>query len=329
MKICITGGAGMIGSNLALDLVQNNYEVTIIDNLWRGNLANLKFNGDYIVDIDSDFFQIDLSDTQNIEQICSILSNADIVVHLADVVAGIGYVFNKQYEIFTQNILINNNLFKAAAQTKISKLIYVGTACSFPLELQSGLHSELVESALFPAHPESAYGWSKLVGQLELQYLSEVVDFEICTLMLHNVYGPNCEFEGERTQVIPSLISNIVRANEGDTITVWGSGSQGRAFIHVNDVISALKKTFVISDLPPYMQIGPSYCTSIKELAEMLIRISEKNLHIYFDKSKPEGDRGRFANFSLAQKYLEWTPTVDLCMGLQQTYKWIYDRSTR
>ena len=323
MKICITGGAGMIGSNLVKKLVSDHHEVKVIDNLWRGNIENLAENGNELISLEKNFFNIDLNNASNIPFVEEITKNVDVVIHLADIVAGIGYVFNKQYEIFKLNNSINTNLFQAVSNSKIKKLVYVGTACSFPLELQDSLESQLNNEDLFPANPESAYGWSKLIGQLELKYLAETVDFEINTLILHNVYGPNCEYEGERTQVIPSLINRVVEAKDGDTIEVWGSGEQGRAFVHVNDIVNGIYSTLHKSNLPEYMQIGPNYCTSIKELVETLIKISGKDLKIHFDTTKPEGDKGRFANYHLAKETIGWEPTVNFYDGLKETYEWI------
>ena len=179
------------------------------------------------------------------------------------------------------------------------------------------------DSQLFPANPESAYGWSKLVGQLELKFLNQISKMRINTLIFHNVYGPFCEYDGERTQVIPSLIRRVIESNTGDDISVWGSGNQGRAFIHVDDIVDAILKTIITPNLPEYMQIGPNYCTSIKELIEMLLKISKKDLNIKYDLTKPEGDKGRFANASNAKKYLNWEPKIDLEEGLKATYTWI------
>jgi len=313
----------MIGSNLVKRLISENHQVKIIDNLWRGKLEYLKENGDCLINLNEDFFNIDLNNPDNIKKVGTIIKDVDVVIHLADIVAGIGYVFSKQYEIFKLNNSINTNLFEATKNTNIKKLIYVGTACSFPLELQNSLDAELNDEDLFPANPESAYGWSKLIGQLELRYLAEIVNFEINTLMFHNVYGQNCEFEGERTQVIPSLINRIIDAEEDSTIEVWGSGQQGRAFIHVEDIVDAIMKTTQKYKLPEYMQIGPSHCTSIKELVETLIDISGKRLKIHFDTTKPEGDKGRYANYEQAKKSIDWSPTIDLKTGLKQTYNWI------
>ena len=123
MKICVTGGAGMIGSNIVKNLVEDQHEVKVIDNLWRGKLENLEVDGKELISLKKDFFKIDLNNPANITEVENIIQDVDVVIHLADIVAGIGYVFNKQYEIFTLNNSINTNLFRAVSKSKIKKLI--------------------------------------------------------------------------------------------------------------------------------------------------------------------------------------------------------------
>ena len=124
----------------------------------------------------------------------------DIIYHLADVVAGIGFVFSNQEWLFRQNILINTNVLKAAVQSRtVQKYIYVGTACSFPLELQSSYDViALHEAQTYPAHPESAYGWSKLMGEYEAELVSAgqrgaQKKLAIGLLRFHNLYGDGAE----------------------------------------------------------------------------------------------------------------------------------------
>jgi GDP-D-mannose 3',5'-epimerase len=322
MKVCITGGAGMIGSTLLNKLVALGNDVIVIDNFWRGKKENIDniTNWDY----NKSFFNIDLSDPANENKIINAIQSCDVVIHLADIVAGIGYVFNNQYEIFKVNNQINSNLFSACAKSGIKKILYAGTACSFPKDLQMSLTAVLKEEQLFPAEPESAYGWSKLMGTLELQYMAEKFDIDVTTLMLHNVYGPNCDLDPKRSQVIPSIIKKMIELNHGEELQVWGSGNQGRAFIHVDDIANAFILASNKTDLPKIIQIGPSYCTSIKELVLTLKdKILRKDIVIFYDTTKPEGDLGRCADYSLANKTLGWEPLVNLENGLMSTTNWI------
>ena len=162
---------------------------------------------------------------------------------------------------------------RKAGKEKVKGLIYVGTACSFPLTRQNSLDViPLKEDELFPALPESAYGWSKLMGQLEIGFLEKETGIPCCTLMFHNVYGSPCDY-GERSQVIPALIRKAVNY-PNEPFNVWGSGQQGRAFIHVDDIVNALCLALEKGWGHGWIQIGPSECTSIREIAETVVKIS-------------------------------------------------------
>jgi nucleoside-diphosphate-sugar epimerase len=318
----------MIGSRLVRAFAERGDDVLVIDNLWRGRLANITGIPRY--DVTRAFHNIDLSDAASIPAARKLFAGCDAVVHLADIVAGIGFVFNNQYEVFRVNNLINTNAFRAVAESGVKRVLYAGTACSFPRKLQLSIDSVLVEDQLFPAEPESAYGWSKLMGSLELQFMAERQGMQTATLMLHNVYGPNCDVDPKRSQVIPSIIRRIIELKDGDPLTVWGSGRQGRAFVHVDDIARAFVAALQRDDLPPYIQIGPPRCTSIRELVETLRdKVVRRDFPIHYDTTKPEGDIGRCADYSLANQTLGWSPQVSLEDGLRNTYDWIRSELTR
>lgn len=322
-KILVTGGCGMIGSNLVKRLVKEGHDVYVIDNLWRGKLDYLNDeNGKPVIDLDSHFFNVDLSTGLGIDPV---VFNVDYVVHLADIVAGIDYVFNNQGDLFRLNNLINTHLFRSvrkAGKERIKGLIYVGTACSFPLTRQNSLDViPLKEEELFPALPESAYGWSKLMGQLEVGFLEKETGIPCCTLMFHNVYGSPCDY-GERSQVIPALIRKAINY-PNEPFNVWGSGKQGRAFIHVNDIVDALVLALEKGWGHGWIQIGPSECTSIREIAEAVVKISGKDIVPFYDTTKPEGDKARSADWTKAKEVLGWEPKVGLEEGLKQQYDWV------
>lgn len=320
-NILVSGGAGMIGSNLIIALKNKGYNITVVDNLWRGKIEYL-YNDQSkpIIDIDKQFYKYDLT----IPNICDeLLESVDYVIHLADIVAGIGYVFNNQGFLYRHNILINSNIIDSVRRSNVKGFMYIGTACSFPETLQNKLDYVLLkENDLYPAQPESAYGWSKLMGQYETSLLENETNIKTCTLMLHNVYGSPCDYGIEKSQVIPSLVRKSINYPTEDFV-VWGSGSQGRAFIHVQDVVDgiilALEKGWGVG----HIQLGPNICTSIKEIAEKIVNISGKDIKIKYDLSKPEGDKARAADYSKAKNILGWEPKVTLDDGLSEMYKWI------
>lgn len=326
--ILVTGGAGMIGSNLVKKLVSLNHKVLVIDNLWRGKLTYLydHITHQPVIDLNKDFFKLDLS--QNIDD-TEPFKQVEYIFHLADVVAGIDYVFNNQSNLFRQNILINSNTIELAKKIKVKGLIYAGTACSFPAELQNSFdYKLLVEEDLYPANPESAYGWSKLMGIYEAELMQNDFGIQVLSLLFHNVYGPPCDFSKERSQVIPSLIRKAVNY-PGEDFIVWGSGKQSRAFLYVDDVINALILGLEKGLGQGYIQIGPDFSTSIAELANIITQISQKTIKIVFDTSKPEGDKARAADFQKAWKILGWQPVVNIQEGLMNTYNWIENQISR
>lgn len=322
-KILVTGGCGMIGSNLVKCLIKEKNDVYVIDNLWRGKLDYLNDpQGKPVINIDTHFFNIDLSIPGVADDL---VKKVDYIIHLADIVAGINYVFSNQGSIFRQNNLINSNIIEScrkAGKDNVKGFIYVGTACSFPLTRQNSLNVvPLKEEELYPALPESAYGWSKLMGQYETELLEKETGIPTCILMFHNVYGSPCDY-GERSQVIPALIRKAINTH-AEPFNVWGSGEQGRAFIHVDDIVNALCLALDKGWGHGVIQIGPSVCTSIKEIATKVIEISEKDIIPFYDKSKPEGDKARSADYSKAKRVLGWEPKVKLKDGLKKQYEWI------
>jgi len=333
-RVLVTGGAGMIGSTLVRRLVRDGAAVvSVVDNLWRGSLEYLRSAdpGDAapspdpssVIDLPTRFFERDLTKAGALDDILESLA-INVVVHLADIVAGISYVFANQGFVFRQNLLINTNVIDSARRraAQLRAFVNVGTACSWPKALQSSLSSRLVEEQLYPAEPESAYGWSKLMGCYEAELLGRECGVPVANIYFHNVYGPPCDY-GPRSQVIPSLIRRAVLFPAEGAFTVWGSGAQGRAFLYVDDAVESLVLAVQRGLGKGDIQIGPDTCISIRELAETVVAISGKSIDIHFDLSKPEGDRGRCADFSKAARVLGWAPKVQLREGLALTYAWV------
>ncbi|MDC1522451.1 NAD-dependent epimerase/dehydratase family protein, partial [Planktomarina temperata] len=209
----------------------------------------------------------------------------------------------------------------------VGRYIYVGTACSFPQELQNSTSSMLREDQKFPANPESAYGWSKLMGELEAKYLTQESSIPSVVLSLHNVYGTPCIYADNTSQVIPALIYRVLTLQPKEALIVWGDGRQGRAFVHVSDVVVALLSALHHGhDVPGAIQIGPDYCTSIKDLSETIREVHGTHFPIEFDLTKPTGDIGRCADYSLASRTLGWKPQISLETGIEDVYNYISEK---
>jgi GDP-D-mannose 3',5'-epimerase len=321
VKVLVTGGAGMIGSNLVKRLVYEGYDVFVADNLWRGKKEYLLSDdkGTMVIP-NKNFHKVDLRDYKNC---LKVTNKMDVVVHLADVVAGINYVFSNESSLYRSNILINTNTLHACIANKVKKYIYAGTACSYPKSKQSFINPPpFKEDDVYPAEPESAYGWSKLMGEYEAELVHNegLIDIEI--LRLHNVYGSPSELDPSMSQVIPALCRKAIEQKNLELV-VWGSGRQKRAFVHVDDVVDGFVKAInKTSKFNGVIQLGPNYSTSIAEIAKRIVLLSEKKILIKFDKSKPEGDVDRMANNTRAKKFLNWSPRISLDDGLKKVFSW-------
>jgi GDP-D-mannose 3',5'-epimerase len=299
--------------------VEKGAIVTVADNLWRGEKRNLFKDGEAVIDLNKNFFEVDLI---NFNHCLKAVEGQDIVYHLADVVAGINYVFGNQFSLFNTNMLIDSNMLKAAINCNVPDYIYVGTACSYPAEKQSALNPPpFKEEDVYPALPESSYGWSKLMGELGCELAQQEKLLNIGLLRFHNVYGPHCVMDPEKSQVIPSLIRKAIKYPNEEFI-VWGSGNQRRAFVFVKDIIRALEAVAEKGMNKGAIQIGPDFSTSIKEIAQIVVKVSGKNIPIEYDLTKPEGDMDRCADWSKAKALLGWSPEISIEEGVAETYEW-------
>ncbi len=327
MKILITGCAGMIGSYLIADLLssypkEQGNDIVGIDNLSRGTIANLKDACGHLYNdlrfIEADLCVYDLLWAHEFK-------NCDLIIHLADVVAGIGFVFSNESYVFRTNLAINSNVTKAIYNYRPKRYIYIGTACSFPKDLQLSTKSfPLVEEDQFPAFPESGYGWSKLMGEIEAGYLSKEGITDSVVLSLHNVYGKYCDYSSKTSQVIPSLCMKAISClKDNKILEIWGDGNQGRAFVHAKDIVNAIKLSFSKGENKGVIQIGPNTCTSINEIANIIISNFNEDIKLTYNMNMPVGDLGRCANYNKAQKILGWEPQTQLNDGISELIKWL------
>src|SRR5919197_432857 len=319
----ITGGAGQIGSALVERLVQEGARVRVVDNLWRGSKEYLlDGSGKPIIDLDKDFMDLDLRELENCKKA---MNEIDTVFHLADVVAGITFVFDNQPFVYRSNTMINSNIFHTAAQSGVEQLVYAGAACAYPHEKQNDPNHPLFKEAdMYPAHPESAYGWSKLMGEYECELYSRSNLLKAAILRLHNVYGPNSDLSPERSQVIPATIRKAIRY-PNERFVIWGDGKQNRSFLYVSDVVESLMLAAEKGLNKGPIQIGTDKKTTIEEIADTVISISGKNNIVKeHDLTKPVGDMGRAADCTLAANILKWQPRVSMEEGLSRTYEWAF-----
>lgn len=242
--------------------------------------TSVRWTGSCHLDLEGDVCLRDLTKENATE---NLVEGADIVYYLADVVAAIGFVFGNQEWLFRQNVLLNTNVLKAAVlPSTVQKYIYVGTGIVVSsLELQSSYDViALHESETFPAHPESAYGWSKLMGEYEAELVNvtkrkDKSNLEIGLLCFHNLYGGGAEYADKlSSQALPAMIRKALHVPRSEKFEIWGSGKQYRDFLCIPDAISGLFAMEGKGMNQGVIQIGTGMPTTLLDAAKIVQRLT-------------------------------------------------------
>lgn len=309
-KVLVTGGKGFIGSHLVNFLKSKGYWVRNVD---------VKEDA-YLQTEEDEFCLMDLREPKNA---LSATEGIDWVFNLAANMGGIGFITSVNADIMRDNVRINTNIIEACRINDVKRLFFSSSACVYPQNLQLTPHvTPLKESDVFPAYPDSAYGWEKLFTELMMKAYHKDYGLDIRIARFHNIYGPYGTYKGGREKVPAALCRKVAEAKDGGTITIWGDGKQTRSFLYIDDALEAIYK-LMLSDYSKPLNIGSEELISIDELADLIIEISGKRIVKRYDLSKPQGVRGRNADLTLIRKVIRWQPKTSYREGLTRTYKWI------
>ncbi len=318
-KVLVTGGAGFIGSHLVDELLRRNADVRVADDLSRGNISNITHCKDKI-----EFIKGDLADAKIVE---AAARDVEICFHLAAVVGSVEFMTTHPSEIF-KNVNINYNVIDACRKMNIDRLLYTSSACAYPIDLQTAEDQPPLkenDALAYGAKPDSDYGWTKLLGEIQCQAYNRSYGMKIAIVRPFNPYGPRESFDPKDSHVIPSLIRKAVRRE--NPFVVWGDGRQARAFEYVEDVVEgmilAIEKKI---DADP-VNLGSPNPVTIRELAEFILKVTSYNTSITWDTSRPQGVRSRKADMTKAWNVLGWKPRTLLEEGLTRTLNWFFKKS--
>lgn len=318
MKVLVTGASGFIGSHLVNYLKEKGYFVKAAD-IKPASECYLRLGAD-------EFCHSDLRDYSNC---LSVTKDVNYVFHLAANMGGIEYITSVGAEIMRDNTLMNVNMLEACRINSVKRIFYSGSACVYPIyRQQKPLIDPLKESDAYPADPNEYYGWEKLYMEKLMEAYQRDFGSEVRLARFHNVYGPYGTYKGRKEKAPAALCRKVALAEDGDSVEVWGDGKQTRSFLYIDDCLRAVDM-LMQSDYYQPLNIGSDRLVTIDELAQMIIKISGKNLTIRHDLSKPQGVRGRNADLTLITKVLGWEPKVSLEEGLEKTYKWILEQVTK
>jgi len=314
-SVAVTGGASFIGSHLTELLVRHGATVSVIDDLSSGTRENLS---DIWKDIE--FFEQDL---RNAEAADKLLSRAEIVFHLAAQHGGRGYIETHPVECMN-NMLLDHVVFQAAAKGRASKIIHASSACTYPTTLQSSTETLLLlkeSDANFEepgkAFSDGEYGWSKLMGELQLRAFYKQYKISGIACRIFTAYG---ERENESHAVI-ALIAKALK--QLDPFPIWGNGLQTRNFTYVQDTVMGLALSGARLEGFETMNIGTDSHHTIMDLLEVIFgHLGWRPKEIERQLDKPVGVLSRAADVAKSRKLLAWAPGFSLKEGVTRTIDW-------
>lgn len=252
----------------------------------------------------------------------------EVVIVAAAKVGGILANSEHQYQFLLENMQIQNNLIDGAHKQNAKKLVFLGSSCIYPkLAPQPLKESSLLTGPLEPTN--EGYAIAKIAGVKLCQHLKDKYQKNFVSLMPTNLYGPHDNFDLKSSHVLPAMLRKFHEAklNNNAPVTLWGSGTPMREFLHVDDVAKAV--LFAVENtLPEHLyNVGTGTDVTIKKLAQTIQKIVGHTGTIVWDSSKPDGTPRKLMDVSKL-KNEGWQFAIDLENGIKETYKWFLENET-
>jgi GDP-L-fucose synthase len=297
-KIYVAGHRGMVGSAVCRALEAQGY-----DNFVVRSRAGLDLNSQAAVDAFMD------------------AEKPDVVIFAAAKVGGIHANSTYPAEFMYENLMAEMNTINAAFRNKVGRFLFLGSSCIYPREAPQPMPESCLLSSPLETTNE-AYALAKICGLKYCAYLRRQYDVMFHSAMPTNLYGPGDNYHPENSHVLPALIRRFHEAREAGAaeVTIWGTGTPRREFLHVDDLAEGLLYLLNVEDPPDWVNVGYGDDVSIRELATLVAEAVGFTGEITLDTSKPDGTMRKLMDNTVI-KGLGWSPRIPLKEGIANAYE--------
>ena len=311
-KAIVFGAGGFIGSHLVTRLKNEGFWVRGVD------LKKPEFS-------DSSADEFIVGDLRNLATVETVLDeDFEEIYQLAADMGGAGFVFTGENDadIMHNSALINLNTLETMVKRNLKRVFYSGSACMYPEHNQLDPDNPVCsEESAYPANPDSEYGWEKLFSERMFAAFMRNYGIESRIARYHNIFGPEGTYDGGREKAPAAICRKVALAEDGGEIEVWGTGSQTRSFLYIDECVEGTIR-LTRSNFSGPVNIGSEEMVSISKLVDIVSEISGKKIHKKFVEG-PVGVNGRNSDNRLIKEKLSWAPELPLSEGLSKTYNWI------
>jgi len=299
-RFCVTGGAGFLGKVVVNKLKQRGAQ-------------------DVFVPMIEDY------DLVNPDDIRRMLDDAkpDVIIHLAAHVGGIGANREHPAEFFYDNLMMGVQLMHQAWQRGVEKFVAIGTVCAYPKFTPVPFSEDDIWNG-YPEETNAPYGLAKKMLLVQAQAYREQYGFNAVFLLPVNLYGPGDNFNPKSSHVIPALIRKCIEARDAglEEVVVWGDGSPTREFLYVEDAAEGILRATELYNKSEPVNLGSGYEISIKDLAELIAKLTGFEGKLVWDSTKPNGQPRRALDTSRALNEFGFKAAVNFEEGLRSTVDW-------